>query len=81
MLKMKLAEILERHAITRYRLAKESGLSTQTVYAMVERSAPKTIQVEPFGRVVEALGRIIGQPLTLSDVLELTAVPRADEHG
>jgi len=69
-------QYLDSHNVSAYRLAQETAgtLAPNTVYALA-RPTEKRVDLETLGEVMTALERITGQPVTLTDLLEVVADP------
>ena len=69
-------QYLDSHNVSAYRLAQETAgtLAPNTVYALA-RPTVKRVDLETLGEVMTALERITGQPVTLTDLLEVVADP------
>ena len=80
---VRLGEFLERHAITPYRLAKamqeinQGKPSASAVYAIVE--GKNTPSLETVNVALNALGRLTGCPVQLTDLLEYVPDPAPTE--
>lgn len=72
-----LAAALARRGVTPYALAKETGLSSNTVYP-IARGDAKAISLETLGVLAAGLERLTGSPVAVSDLLELDATPGPD---
>ena len=68
--KWKVAELLEDYGKTPYALAKASGLSMPTVYAIVN-GEKKGVQFTALAAILRGLEELTGEPVELSDVLEV----------
>ena len=70
-IRLNLHRFLERHAISTYRVVKETSgtLAANTVYDLARRPAQR-IDLDTVGAVVTALERITGEPVTIQDLLE-----------
>jgi hypothetical protein len=77
-IRLNLNQFLERHAISTYRVVKETSgkLAANTVYDLARRPAQR-IDLQTVGQVVTALERITGETVTINDLLEITP----DEPG
>lgn len=75
-LRLNLGSYLQRHQLTAYRLAQavEGRVSANTVYTMARKPAQR-IDLSTVGEVLEALGRLTGQPVSITDMLEAAAPP------
>jgi hypothetical protein len=65
----KLSEFLEANSITPYSLAKESGVSKNNTYGVVN-TPPKLLHVGNLGEYIQALRTLTGKPVAVSDLLE-----------
>ena len=68
--RMKLAEFLKQHNITVYALAKETEgkLSRTALYHLANE--PKGVQFETLDVLVNALSKMTGRKVSISDLLE-----------
>lgn len=73
MLRLHLKPFLERHNISAYQLARATRgrLSEATVYGMARRPLQR-IDLDSVDTVIDALQNLIGQPVTLLDLVERT---------
>ena len=69
-MKWKIAELLEASGKTAYALAKVSGLSMPTVYAIVN-GEKKGVQFDVLASIMRGLEELTGKRVELSDVLEV----------
>lgn len=78
-LRLNLGQYLKDHGITAYRLVKEMDgrIASNTVYGMARKPAQR-IDLNTVGEVLEALGRLTGETVALSDVVEKRREPEAD---
>jgi predicted transcriptional regulator len=67
--KWKVDKLLEAHNITPYRLAKDSGLSNTTVYAIVNGES-ENLQGKVLDRLLVTLEDLTGKKLRIQDVVE-----------
>jgi predicted transcriptional regulator len=67
--KWKVAEILEKHQITPYRLAKDSGLANNTVYAIVNGKS-EVMHGQVLEKLLSTLEDLTGKKLNIQDVVE-----------
>lgn len=67
--KWKVDKLLEAHNITPYRLAKDSGLSNTTVYAIVNGES-ENVQGKVLDRLLVTLEDLTGKKLRIQDVVE-----------
>ncbi len=68
-MKWTLKEYLTRHDLTAYQLAKESGLSVNTIYPLA-RGEAKGIQLETLQTVIDALDELTGKRVNVTDLIE-----------
>ena len=75
-LRLNLGAYLQRHRLTAYRLAKEveGRVSPNTVYTLARRPAQR-VDLSTVGEVLAALGRLTGEPVSITDMLEEAAPP------
>lgn len=75
-LRLNLGGYLQRHQITPYRLVKavEGRVSPNTVYTLARKPAQR-IDLSTVGEVLAALGRLTGEPVSITDLLEEAAPP------
>ena len=80
MIQLNLSSFLERHAISAYRVVKETSgqLAPNTVYDLARKPA-RRIDLRTVGEVVNALERITGTPVTINDLLERVPEVEAGE--
>jgi DNA-binding Xre family transcriptional regulator len=62
-------QLLQRHAITPYRLMKESGLAQGTIYRLVNGDT-RSLNADTLDRVMTALRRLTSEDIAISDLLE-----------
>lgn len=79
-LRFNLGKYLERHGITPYRLVKESGLATNTIYSLSRQPAQR-IDLDTVSTILNSLERITGKPVSITDMLERTGVVPVLEQG
>ncbi len=65
----KVKEFLEIHGISAYRLMKEAGLAQGTAYRLANNQAGG-LSLETLDAVIEALRRLTGKRVLLTDLLE-----------
>ncbi|BDP43777.1 hypothetical protein DAETH_37460 (plasmid) [Deinococcus aetherius] len=72
-LRLNLGGYLQRHGLTAYRLAQamEGRVSANTIYTLARKPAQR-IDLSTVG---EALGRLTGEPVSITDMLEEAAPP------
>jgi hypothetical protein len=71
--RLNLNKFLESHAISAYRVVKETTgqLAANTVYDLAKRPAQR-IDLQTIGQVLGALERITGETITINDLLEIS---------
>jgi hypothetical protein len=71
--RLNLNKFLENHAISAYRVVKETTgqLAANTVYDLAKRPAQR-IDLQTIGQVLGALERITGETITINDLLEIS---------
>jgi transcriptional regulator with XRE-family HTH domain len=62
---------LERHNITTYRLAKDSGITASTLYGLA-RKRTQNIDLATVSRIIDSLQRLTGRKVSITDLLENT---------
>jgi hypothetical protein len=80
-IKWKLADVLEMHNLTAYRVAQEAGglKRVSAVYRMARRGdEPKRVDLDVLTDVLMALRKLTEIDIRLSDVLELHLEPEED---
>ncbi len=70
----KLPKYLDNHGVTRYQLMTELGDGRGRV-AYEWKELPKRLDTEAFERVLGALEKLTGEPVTLTDLLEYVPEP------
>lgn len=68
-MKWKLKELLERENVTAYQLAKQTGLSVNTIYPLA-RGEARRISLDTLQTVTEALDGLTGKRVSVCDLLE-----------
>ena len=68
----KLAEYLERHDLTPYRLMEHSGLSSNTVYPIARNDAER-VSKKVLEKLVLSLRELTGEDVNVGDILTLEA--------
>lgn len=68
----RLADFLQEHDLTAYRLAKESGITrVNTLYRLVRKgSEPTRVDLATLALVIHTLRRLVGPQVQLTDILE-----------
>lgn len=69
MVNWKLKNTMDAHGVTRYALQKESGVAMNTLRSMYEGSTRRP-DLDVLDSLINALRRITGKSIDLSDVLE-----------
>ncbi len=71
--RLNLNKFLEHHAISAYRVVKETTglLAANTVYDLAKKPAQR-IDLQTIGQVLGALERITGETVTINDLLEVS---------
>jgi hypothetical protein len=71
--RLNLNKFLENHAISAYRVVKETTglLAANTVYDLAKKPAQR-IDLQTVGQVLGALERITGKTVTINDLLEIS---------
>ena len=78
-LRLNLGKYLEQHSITSYNLIKESGLASNTIYALARKPAQR-IDLDTVSTILNTLERITGKEVSITDVLENTSETRATKR-
>lgn len=78
-LRLNLGKYLAQHNITPYSLVKESGLATNTVYALARKPAQR-IDLETVSTILNTLERITGEEVNITDMLENTLETRVTKR-
>ena len=75
-LRLNLGGYLRRHEIKTYRLVKavEGRVSPNTVYTLARRPVQR-IDLSTVGNLLEALGHLTGEPVSITDMLEEAKPP------
>jgi DNA-binding Xre family transcriptional regulator len=74
MLHFNLKPYLERHKITTYRLAQDSGITASTLYGLA-RKRTQHIDLATVSRIIDSLQRLTGKEVAITDLLENTNDP------
>jgi DNA-binding Xre family transcriptional regulator len=74
MLHFNLKPYLERHNITTYRLAQDSGITASTLYGLA-RKRTQHIDLATVSRIIDSLQRLTGKDVAITDLLENTNDP------
>lgn len=74
----RLQRVLDREGISAYRLAKESGISTQNLYPLV-RGKVSAVRTDTLVKLIDALARLTGKQYGVGDVLEV--IPDQNPHA
>jgi DNA-binding Xre family transcriptional regulator len=75
-LQWKLEDLLERHKVSAYRLAKESGVGLTTIYR-IKNNRTNTVQGQVLEAILQALLVLTGKRYGVGDLLEWQ--PEADK--
>ena len=70
-MRWKVKELLELNDKTPYALWQASGLARNTVYAIAQNKK-NGLEFETMGKLMGGLEELLGRPIELSDVLEVT---------
>ena len=68
-LQWKLEDLLERHEVSAYRLAKESGVGLTTIYR-IKNNRTNTVQGQVLEAILQALLDLTGKRYGVGDLLE-----------
>ncbi len=68
-LQWKLEDLLERHDVSAYRLAKESGVGLTTIYR-IKNNRTNTVQGQVLEGILQALFDLTGKRYGVGDLLE-----------
>ena len=71
----KLKPYLEQNAITPHKLALEAGISPPNLYTLIRGEGAKNVSRATLAKLIGALTRLTGQPVTPNDLLEVTEKP------
>lgn len=67
---------LEKHKITPYRIAQEAGISTTSIYNLVDvEHPPSGIKFATLNAILNALVRLTGERIEVSDVIAFEYIP------
>lgn len=72
MVRWKLKETMDAHGITRYALQKEAGIAMNTLRGMYDGETRRP-DLDVLATIIQALQRLTGKDITLTDVLEWAA--------
>jgi len=80
----RLSNLLKRKRITPYRLAKESGISMQSLYPLVRGEATQ-VRFDSLLRIITALKSLTGEAYSVADLVEVVettadALPSPDAN-
>jgi DNA-binding Xre family transcriptional regulator len=67
-LRWKVTELLSAHAITPYRLMKESGVGQGTAYRLAANQA-QTVNLETLDAIIRTLRKLTGEAVGVEDLL------------
>ena len=68
-LQWKLEDLLERHDVSAYRLAKESGVGLTTIYR-IKNNRTNTVQGQVLESILQSLLDLTGKRYSVGDLLE-----------
>ena len=71
----KLKPYLEQNAITPHKLALEAGISPPNLYTLIRGEGAKNVSRATLAKLIGALTRLTGQPVTPNDLLEVSETP------
>lgn len=71
----RLKPYLERNAITPHKLALEAGISPPNLYTLMRGEGAKNVSRATLAKLIGALTRLTGQPVTPNDLLEIIDTP------
>ena len=71
----KLKPYLEQNAITPHKLALEAGISPPNLYTLIRGEGAKNVSRATLAKLIGALTRLTGQPVTPNDLLEVSEKP------
>jgi transcriptional regulator with XRE-family HTH domain len=73
-LEWKLRNYLENHSLTGRALALEAGLAPQAIYRILKAEGPDYLHRPTLEKVLTALSKLTGSPVTPNDLLEVVEV-------
>ncbi len=71
----KLKPYLEQNAIAAHKLALEAGISPPNLYTLIRGEGAKNVSRDTLAKLIGALRRLTGQPVTPNDLLEVIEEP------
>jgi DNA-binding Xre family transcriptional regulator len=71
-LKWRLKTLLEEHDLTAYKLAHESGIAVASLYTLLRGEGAKNVARGTLAKLISALRRLTGKPISVCDLLEFT---------
>ena len=71
----KLKPYLKQNAITPHKLALEAGISPPNLYTLIRGEGAKNVSRATLAKLIGALTRLTGQPVTPNDLLEASEKP------
>ena len=77
----KLKPYLEQNAITPHKLALEAGISPPNLYTLIRGEGAKNVSRVTLAKLIGALTRLTGQPVTPNDLLEVSETPTPLENA
>jgi DNA-binding Xre family transcriptional regulator len=71
----KLKPYLEQTSVTPHKLALEAGISPPNLYTLIRGEGAKNVSRDTLGKIIGALRRLTGKPVTPNDLLEVIEEP------
>ena len=75
----KLKPYLEQNSISAHKLAIEAGISPPNLYTLIRGEGAKNVSRETLAKLIGALRRLTGQPISPNDLLEVIEEPEFEE--
>ena len=75
----KLKPYLEQNSISAHKLALEAGISPPNLYTLIRGEGAKNVSRETLAKLIGALRRLTGQPISPNDLLEVIEEPAFEE--
>jgi len=75
----KLKEYLAEKKIPALQVEERAGMGRNTIYRIMRGNGVKLIDRQNLGRIISALSELTGQPVALTDVLELVNDPTPEQ--
>ena len=66
---------IEQNAITPHKLALEAGISPPNLYTLIRGEGARNVSRTTLAKLIGALTRLTGQPVTPNDLLEVIETP------